>query len=56
MDVTSPMPDILVLEEAREKDPTTKAFDDKGLRGSAYGVKGSYKQKRNGKRIEEIIL
>ncbi|WP_299004823.1 hypothetical protein [uncultured Shewanella sp.] len=34
MDVTSPMPDILVLEPAREKDPTTKAFDDKGLRGS----------------------
>ncbi|WP_299492702.1 hypothetical protein [uncultured Shewanella sp.] len=38
MDVTSPMPDILVLEEAREKDPTTKAFDDNGQRGTAFGV------------------
>lgn len=37
MDVTSPMPDILVLEEARERDPTTKAFDDKGLRGTSFG-------------------
>ncbi|MCL1122969.1 hypothetical protein [Shewanella surugensis] len=38
MDVTSPMPDILVLEEARERDPTTKAFDAQGLRGTTFGV------------------
>ncbi|WP_298776031.1 hypothetical protein [uncultured Shewanella sp.] len=40
MDVTSPMPDILVLEEARERDPTTKAFDDNGLRCTALNMSG----------------
>ncbi|WP_298776037.1 hypothetical protein [uncultured Shewanella sp.] len=40
MDVTSPMPDILVLEEARERDPTTREFDAKGLRGTALNMSG----------------
>ena len=36
MDVSQPLPDTLVLEESREKDPTTVAFDQKSGRKADY--------------------
>ncbi|MDW6091250.1 hypothetical protein SBX64_01540 [Vibrio rhizosphaerae] len=36
MDVTQPLPDILLLEEARPKDPTTAAYDQQTGRNPRY--------------------
>ena len=36
MDVSQPLPDILMLEEARLKDPTTKAYDEENKRDPNY--------------------
>ncbi|ASA55620.1 hypothetical protein [Vibrio gazogenes] len=36
MDVTHPLPDILLLEEARPKDPTTAAYDQQTGRNPRY--------------------
>ncbi|WP_038185556.1 hypothetical protein [Vibrio rhizosphaerae] len=36
MDVTQPLPDILLLEEARPKDPTTVAYDQQTGRNPRY--------------------
>ncbi|PMN87965.1 hypothetical protein [Enterovibrio norvegicus] len=36
MDVSQPMPDIMVLESSREQDPTTAAYDKKNTRNPRY--------------------
>ncbi|MCG6229533.1 hypothetical protein K6U34_13915 [Vibrio furnissii] len=36
MDISQPMPDILVLEPARERDPTTSAYDKQTGRNPRY--------------------
>jgi hypothetical protein len=36
MDVSQPLPDILILEEARQKDPTTAAYDQQTGRDPRY--------------------
>ncbi|MGD8113225.1 hypothetical protein ACQEXS_22355, partial [Vibrio sp. TRT 17S01] len=36
MDVSQPMPDIMILEPAREKDPTTAAYDKSTNRDPRY--------------------
>ena len=36
MDVSQPLPDILLLEESRLKDPTTKAYDEENKRDPNY--------------------
>lgn len=36
MDISQPMPDILVLEPARERDPTTAAYDKQTGRNPRY--------------------
>lgn len=36
LDVTQPLPDILILEAARVNDPTTKAYDETNPRDPMY--------------------